>query len=464
MVVLICLLFFTSTYALDPPKFVHPAETADLDCAKFFEQTVVTGAGASGNNRNSDLAEYRRNRITYPDTENWDSFRMDCRSLFARTYFQRGDLYPEEREFPIAIARTVYKDYRMIEMELAANYAPQNFYCFALDANVSPTFSARMKALAACMPNILLTKHQFAMDSAGRNVSQSNHECMTLLSQPKYNWKYLVITENHDVSLKTNQELIQIFKWLNGSNDMLLTLAPDGHLELNENLSLEKLRLFKNGTRNRSKLSALSSRLALARAFSTVVLSREAVDFFVNELDVSTLLNTIEESYPNADEILMGTLDTNELIGMPGGFTQRCLTQKPPDYFVSRYSIVNGSYCASGIWADAVCILGMEHLAEVIYVPHLFANKFRPDKDFGAIACFHEYMHNRTHLERGTLRLNSRLYNDAPHVRYNRERLAAGENFDPKKFNCFSHSHSNTETSVMLIGIAVFCLMFRSLA
>lgn len=52
--------------------------------------------------------------------------------------------------------------------------------------------------------------------------------------------------------------------------------------------------------------------------------------------------------------------------------------------------------------------------------PHLFANKFQPDFDFGAIACWYEAMHNRTHnpveAELAMASLNRELYEDLPHV------------------------------------------------
>lgn len=57
-----------------PPAFVHPSETQDLNCRMFMEQSIINN---NGTNKNENLSEYRKNRIVYPDKEDWNSFRMD---------------------------------------------------------------------------------------------------------------------------------------------------------------------------------------------------------------------------------------------------------------------------------------------------------------------------------------------------------------------------------------------------
>jgi hypothetical protein len=47
--------------------------------------------------------------------------------------------------------------------------------------------------------------------------------------------------------LKTNQELIQVFKWLNGTNDLMMIEATPDRINPNVDWSFEALKLFKNG-------------------------------------------------------------------------------------------------------------------------------------------------------------------------------------------------------------------------
>jgi hypothetical protein len=91
-----------------------------------------------------------------------------------------------------------FKDYRQIEMELASTYAPQNTYCYAIDSKATKTFQARMNALAACLPNVFVTRVQYRMNSWGHNVSYSSMECLKLIRT--MDWNYVVILQ---VSIKT---------------------------------------------------------------------------------------------------------------------------------------------------------------------------------------------------------------------------------------------------------------------
>lgn len=78
-------------------------------------------------------------------------------------------------------------------MELASVYAPQNSYCFAIDAKSSKVFHSRMNNLAACLPNVYLTRSEFKMDSSGHNISHSYMECLKLISHAK--WEYVMLLQ-----------------------------------------------------------------------------------------------------------------------------------------------------------------------------------------------------------------------------------------------------------------------------
>jgi hypothetical protein len=56
-----------------------------------------------------------------------------------------------------------------------------------------------------------------------------------------------------------------------------------------------------------------------------VALSREAVNFMMEELNLNRLLDAFEWNAHGVDEQLMGTLNSNDAIDLPGGFTLQCL-------------------------------------------------------------------------------------------------------------------------------------------
>lgn len=80
-------------------------------------------------------------------------------------------------------------------MELAAAYAPQNRYCYAIDAKADNLFQKRMRFLANCLPNILILKKKYSVDGSGHNMIFSFMECLKLLNKPQHSWKYVSLVQ-----------------------------------------------------------------------------------------------------------------------------------------------------------------------------------------------------------------------------------------------------------------------------
>ena len=75
--------------------------------------------------------------------------------------------------------------------------------------------------------------------------------------------------------------------------------------------------------------------------------------------------------------------------------------------------------CKSKISRHYMCMFAVEHLEELQTSPNLYANKFMPNEDYGAISCWFEYLHNRTHVGRDISWLNEQLYLNRPQVCFN---------------------------------------------
>ena len=87
-----------------------------------------------------------------------------------------------------------------------------------------------------------------------------------------------------------------------------------------------------------------------------------------------------------------------------------------------------------------VCVFGMEDLNRLRQRPELFANKFMPAFDYGALSCWLEHIYNRTHFgsRSPTLELDLDYYADLPHVRYHRmrETMMPGQKWNKYAFDC----------------------------
>lgn len=79
-------------------------------------------------------------------------------------------------------------------MELAANYAPQNHYCYVYDTKADDTFKRRLRSLTTCFPNVyVLDWKTFNMTSGGYDLNPAQYYCMENLL--RYDWKYVLILE-----------------------------------------------------------------------------------------------------------------------------------------------------------------------------------------------------------------------------------------------------------------------------
>ena len=69
------------------------------------------------------------------------------------------------------------------------------------------------------------------------------------------------------------------------------------------------------------------------------------------------------------------------------------------------------------MWRHYSCIFGVHDLPILVKLPHLFANKFMPDYDYGAFLCWLEHLHTATYAHDGDLSsLNESAYLQLPHV------------------------------------------------
>ncbi|KAH7730137.1 core-2/I-Branching enzyme family protein [Aphelenchoides avenae] len=299
-------------------------------------------------------------------------------------------------------------------------------------------------------------------------MGYAHYECMKALLKKSPEWKYLILLQNHDVALKTNQEMMQILQWFNGANDVQTVSVPRERVDFSKNWTFEALRLFKNETRNRIAHNGLPPKMDFAKSLVESCVSRAMIEFMVNDLDLTGILKQIETSRYGIDEIVLPTLNSNDAVSAPGGFTQECLRRRKDVPYVSRYATTRansvsitlrytiwswtGKDCRSKRWRHSICIFGVEDLASnLAHNSRLFANKMMPEFDFGATSCWHELMFNRSHFNRGIHRLSKSAYTELPHVRYQTEKQR-NRTMDLKSFDCDYHYRGELPKGISVIG------------
>ncbi|MFH4974663.1 hypothetical protein AB6A40_001372 [Gnathostoma spinigerum] len=234
-----------------------------------------------------------------------DEISAECDRIRERGYYANEAFSSEEREFPLAFVRVVYKEYHLQELLLNLMWSPQNFYCYALDKQSSPLFHEQMKNLSHCFDNVVLTSVEYPVKSSGWNMYSSILECLKVIIE-KSGWKYAIILQNHDIPIKTNREIVDILKLFNGSNDIAVYAQSKRRTPRFDNWTYAALHLFKDESLNDNRT------IKIAKGNIGCSLSRPFVEFIVRELNLIELIRRFESIGYGSDEMLFPTLHSND--------------------------------------------------------------------------------------------------------------------------------------------------------
>uniref|UniRef100_A0A0N5A6C2 Uncharacterized protein n=1 Tax=Parastrongyloides trichosuri TaxID=131310 RepID=A0A0N5A6C2_PARTI len=377
-----------------------------LDCKKIIQNDYPY------------IREVAKSRIRYSSVS--ESFPTSCEDIKLRGYFPSKPQSKEEANFPLAFTFNVYHDYWKVEQYLNLLYAPQNQYCYGIDKKSPQHFKDKVRNLSKCFSNVYVVEKEYEMKSNGFNGNLYNLECMKILN--KTNYKYLFLLQNDDAPMKTNRELVEILKIYNGSVDMNFgdpfTAAP---INIRDDISLKfkDLNIFKEGDERLKNTSLMESNITLQKGYVESALPRDAVDYIINNLNITTLLNTLNSGLPYADEILWPTIMTSPELQVPGWQHYECSQNiKFSKYFFSRISVYY-SFCPTNTHRHGLCLLGVESLSELKSFPHFFGNKFYSNFDAGGSFCWSEYMYNKKYFkEYSNIRVS--LYQESPLIKYQR--------------------------------------------
>uniref|UniRef100_A0A0N5BDN6 Glycosyltransferase family 92 protein n=1 Tax=Strongyloides papillosus TaxID=174720 RepID=A0A0N5BDN6_STREA len=388
------------------PTFWKSQYLRNLDCKKLLrgDQAYVN--------------EARQTRHKYKFVS--DSFPVSCSDIQMRGYYPNESMSKEEAEYPLAFAINVFHDYLKIEQYFLLMYAPQNQFCYAIDKKSSPDFKKKVRNLAKCFTNVHVVEKEYPMDHTGVNGNLYNYECMKLLNGKNY--KYLFILQNDDVPLKTNRELVQIMKLYNGSVDMDFGNSFTNHpINIAKNVSLKykDLNIFREGDKRLEDPKVMNSKLMVQKGFLEAALPKEAVDYVVNVLNISTLINNLNSGLPYTDEIFWPTIMTSPELQVPGWQHYKCSKNKKFSYFYYTRRSIYTTYkkCLSKSVRHGVCLFGVEVLHNLKSWPQFFGNKFYSEFDAGASICWSEYMYEKKFFEFDK-KIDESIYTKSPLIKY----------------------------------------------
>ncbi|KAL6733662.1 hypothetical protein Aduo_004293 [Ancylostoma duodenale] len=348
----------------------------------------------------------------------------------------RKRIVPSEKlrplKFGVAYARVVHESYEFIEDELRSSYHPQNVFCYSVDKKANGNFNRHINSLEQCFPNVVVTKARFNIDSSGHFMNHAHYECLKALIN-KAGWRYVLLLQNYDVIIKTVYETVAILDKLEGSNDVDIIPCEKNRWNHSAKWDARSLKLYRD-----EKLATpaqLNASITIARGAVQSSLSRAAVHWMVNTVDLTVLIDQLNSGGYGIDEILIASLQVSEIFDMPGRFTAECMRRKRDIGFITRVAvwIWEKDLCKSRKFRHGVCIYGIEDFSWLSRHPKIMANKMMPNFDYSITDCMHELLFNRTHLEQTNDALNLNVYENLRSVRYHENRIRPDPNY---KLDC----------------------------
>ena len=156
-------------------------------------------------------------RKLIPD-EHYLHFTEDCDRFITKRGYVMSSLTAEEEVYPLAYSIVVYKDIEQVERLLRVLYRPQNFYCFHVDLSSPVAVHAAVAAIARCFPNVFVASRLVDVEWGTFSVLEAEFACMKDLLMKSGKWKYFINLTGQEWPLKTNWELVQVLKVVNGAN------------------------------------------------------------------------------------------------------------------------------------------------------------------------------------------------------------------------------------------------------
>ncbi|KAF8363625.1 hypothetical protein PRIPAC_90548 [Pristionchus pacificus] len=352
----------TVDYSLTMSKgavFRRRPEVAHVDCSRLLKDDTKYA---------KEIAKRR------PNLRKNAKLDMSCEAIQKRILPARNP----DTGFPIMYARIVNTDYEFLEDQLATNYANENVFCFSIDKKASRAFHERIFNLEKCLPNVVVAKKEEDVDGSGHNQNEAHLDCMGA---------------NHDVMIKTHQEMTEILRIYGGANEVEINECPDHRCisELEKNLG--KLELCPKSLRGMELARCKNSSITFGKGAMQAILSRAAVDFIFDEINIRPLMKEMNEMGFGVDEQLYESLQITPEIRLPGGFHYKCRSKQAQ--YISRISIWSGD-CKSGNVRHSICVYGVEDLPFLAESKFVMANKMMPEFDQAVTSCISELLFNRT--------------------------------------------------------------------
>lgn len=195
-------------YKMDFFKELRVRKHKKINCQKLIE-----GDGASIKSARKFMKSH--NRVSVPlKAFTWI---LDCDLFKAKQGYILDVPSKSEKDFPLAFAIIVYRDVEQVERLLRAVYRPHNYYCLHVDVKTKQADRDALNSISSCFDNVFQVENSVNVTWGEFSVLQAELLCMKLLWRFK-SWKYYINLTGQEFPLKTNLEIVEILKTMQGAN------------------------------------------------------------------------------------------------------------------------------------------------------------------------------------------------------------------------------------------------------
>ncbi|RCN42790.1 Core-2/I-Branching enzyme [Ancylostoma caninum] len=265
-----------------------------------------------------------------------------------------------------------------------------------------------------CFPNIHVMKRP-PLQWGNFEVINTTYACFEYLAKSETPWKYFQYLSGVDAPLKTNLEMVQIFKSLNETVNADIEEFPSNRIK-RKNKSPPPLPLVK---------SSLS-----------ILLSRRTVNEMVRSPLTGRLLKYLPQTFIPDESFWVTIVGNPSTLTITGGFDAEkvLLFQKivnsistkeydrykedaaPMNAYISRYQVWKWSKCRGKMFRYS-CLFGVRDIPILLKQPHLVAHKFYIEYQPASYFCILKSTRQRTF---SPVPFNPLPYAEIPYVELSR--------------------------------------------
>ncbi|XP_064604443.1 beta-1,3-galactosyl-O-glycosyl-glycoprotein beta-1,6-N-acetylglucosaminyltransferase-like [Liolophura sinensis] len=328
------------------------------------------------------------NVVQVPKECRLENIVRNCSLLRLAHGYGMAPITREELDFPIAFSIKVHVNARQVEQLLRTVYRSHNTYCIHVDKKTDENVHVIINQIGNCFKNVHIIRHPINLIYASSAHVKVELELMKLCRAKEKTWKYYINLSGQDFPLKTNLEMVQILKQLQGQNDIenyMLTQFRWKHL-------MRKTKIVDRNliTTNETK-EPFPYNLYFRKGSTYGIFSRPFVDFLLEDNFAQLFVNWSRDITPS-EEIVWSTL--NSLPWAPGGYS---VEVRRADGFHMAKAVIwtfDADYCQGKV-VRSVCVFGSGDLPWLKDRHELFANKFHDDYDPVPLDCLETTLHQR---------------------------------------------------------------------